>query len=112
MTDYFDDWEDDYADVITTPKEDGQNPQTLKPDYIQSSTGTKHEYNGLLLVPTAEETERIERERPVDFNQVCEAVATPLVPDFRGNRFARSKSDFKSVKMNYLDAARLRTRGQ
>lgn len=73
----------------------------FEPEYAVSGTGTKHEYNGLLLVPTPEELARIaEEERARDYAKtIVVGLSAP-------------GHETKKVKMNPIEALRLRARGQ
>lgn len=100
-------WEDDYSDVVQPV--DGQNEAALEPEYVESETGTKHEYNGTLLVPTEEETRRIEASR-VNLSPIAIASPAVFLPDVRGHRFAKTRDDFKSVKLTGMQIFKMRSK--
>lgn len=74
--------------------------------------GVKHEFTGLLFIPAPGESERLEKEKQPDINPVALVTPVPLVPQkshYHG--FTGNESAAKRVKMNPLDALRLRQRG-
>jgi hypothetical protein len=89
-----------------TPK---QTEIDLAPEYAVSD-GVKFEYNGLLLIPAPGESERLEREKPVEVNPVC--IATPAVFGVGQSHYHgyANTSERKKITMNAKQMHRLRTR--
>lgn len=108
------DWEEDPYGVNETPanpEAKTQDTLTLEPEYAKQD-GIKFEFTGTLLIPAPGEVERLAREKPPEMMSVVGSKPIVYVPETpRGNRFAAHKGDFKRVKMNAIDALRLRQRG-
>lgn len=88
-----------------------QTDLDFEPQYAVHE-GVKHEFTGLLFIPAPGESERLEREKQPETNPVALVTPVPLVPQesyYHG--FSGNKSAAKRVKMNPLDALRLRQRG-
>lgn len=82
---------------MTTNVSPRQTGFDLEPEYAISDTGTEHEFRGGLLIPTAGETARLERER---------------VPDDRMIYLFEKPKPKLRAQMNPMDALRLRAKGQ
>lgn len=91
---------------MTNPR---QETLTFEPEYAVSG-GIKHEWTGTLFLPTAEESERLEKERATEthVNPVCLAEVKPdIVNPLAKYGFNRTRR----VKMKMKDALGLRQRG-
>jgi hypothetical protein len=106
--DYFEDW--DFGDSPSDPESKTQETLAIQPSY-EKQDEIKFEFTGTLLVPTAEEIARIERERPREMMTVVGSKPVIFVAETKIERTKRHGSQFQKVKMNGLDALRLRQRG-
>lgn len=83
-----------------------QKTFAFEPEYVESD-GVKHEFNGTLFVPTAEEMKRIDA-------VVAERDARPTVALGEQHLFVPSHmapQRARGVKMKLRDALRFRTKG-
>jgi hypothetical protein len=78
--------------------------------YVEQS-GVKFASVGSLLMPAPGESEKYAKANP-ELAEVVGSKPVIFVPgEHRGHRFAKDRNDFRKVKMNGLDALRLRQRG-
>lgn len=91
------------------PETKTQDTLTLEPEYAKQD-GIKFEFTGTLLIPAPGEMERLERQKPKEMMSVVGSKPVLFVPE-PVTRFAKTRDDFKIVKMNGLEALRLRQRG-
>ena len=108
--DWQDSWDDPYVlDKPDDPEKKSQDTLTLEPEY-EKQDGIKFEFTGTLLIPAPGEMERLAREKPREMMSVVGSKPVVYVPE-PITRFAKHRNDFRKVKMNGLDALRLRQRG-
>jgi hypothetical protein len=89
----------------STPK---QEEFKLTPEYAEAN-GVKFEFNGSLLVPAPGEAERLEREKPVEFNPVC--LATPKIVSPQSHYFGYDNTTGpQRVKMSAKQMHKLRSK--
>lgn len=118
MVETDDDYDDDPYGVNVPSSEAVEKDQEkktqekleLEPQY-EKQDGIKFEFTGTLLIPAPGEMERLEREKPREMMSVVGSKPIVYVPE-PITRFAKTRDDFRKVKMNGLDALRLRQRGQ
>lgn len=98
----------DSSPESSTPK---QSKLNLEPEYAEAD-GIKFEFSGTLLVPTPEETKRLDREREFKERLVVAEETHSVIASPQSHYYGfRNTTKPTNVKMSALQMHKLRTKG-